>query len=574
MTLLLLFSNRGADGPVASAFRDQVAALDTQAAVELVIVSELRSLQRKLEGTVSIAHLAIDRHGFDEGVQAGLGQILDSVDKQGRCPISIFYDLMSREDVTEALTRAWSDQIIEVRDDSDVLAPCARIIEHVRNSMAPTPDDAVQVGSIFKVKHDEYRTARARSLLSHRQSSFISDLSKVIHRLLRHPLVTSMPWEPSSATTLERAKNGRIPPPAGRLPTLADLFNSDYPKALETLRGETVGDQDWQRAWANQSKPPLVLLTGESGTGKTLVARTIAEVLQKHQVGVRSRYEKINTAGLVGDKFDHLLFGAAPRQWSGIEEATPGQLAVAAHGVVFFDEIGDADPEVQRRLLTFFDDREIRPTGVAPFRGFQHIIAATNRDVEEGARQAWFRNDLLARFAVRLHVPPLRDRGEQEIGQLVDYLAQDPMENPTDGDTRRVNGISKSAFDELSRRTYASGNFRELTLTVHGSLRSAISRHSPIIESADLPEEVSRTHRADREVGIVHSPDVVEISFDHVAIAIDSEDNLRHLAHRENRTIVADPDGTLWVFTPGVAHYFNPQGTSPTISRSTYRVNR
>jgi len=192
------------------------------------------------------------------------------------------------------------------------------------------------------------------------------------------------------------------------------------------------------------------------------------------------------------------------------------------------------DPEVQRGLLTYFDDRFIRPRGVTPFRSFQHIIAATNRDVREGAYQQWFRNDLLERFTLQLEIPPLRSRGADEIRQLVDFVAQDPDENPVIDGSRLVTHIAAPALEDLVHRSYRNGNFRELTRTVRDGLRAAMARHSRVVELSDLAREEALHVRSDRDLARldatdVHVPDAVAL------VTVAREGDLRLLANRINQ---------------------------------------
>lgn len=516
-------------------------------------------------------HIVVDRRHLLPAEAANLRGLLATPGTFGDgVTVSVFYDLLSDEDVRDIFTLVGLDQVVEVRDHEDVAETLLRVAEHVQAAGQPLPALAFEIGSIFQVAGEDYTNARKRSLVSQRLGGFVAELRRVLLMLNRQPLIRRVPWDPwdrQDAAVLRRGPDGQSQLDLqGRVPNLSDLFTSHRSEiAHRILQGtgpEVTADSPWASAWAGDTNPQLLLLSGESGTGKTLVAGLIADILlhgqrQDPAYPARGRFMKINSAGLTGGTFEHRLFGAAPGQWTGIEVATPGEVAQAAHGVVFFDEIGDLDPDVQRGLLTYFDDRLIRPKGIAPFKSFQHIIAATNRDVREGAYQQWFRNDLLARFALQLEIPPLRSRGADEIRQLVDFVSQDPNENPVIDGCHLVTHIALPALEDLVHRSYRNGNFRELTRTVRDGLRAAMGRRSRILEPADLTPEEATHVRSDRDLARL---DAVEVQVpDGVALVrVAREEDLRLLANRERRAVIIDGDGIHWVFTSGCYYTFAP----------------
>lgn len=515
-------------------------------------------------------HIVVDRRDLPAGEAENLRGLLATTGTLGSVPVSVFYDLLSDEDMYEIFTTVDLDQAVEVRRDENIADSLFRIREHIHSAVQPLPDNAFEIGSIFQIATDDYGSARKRSLVSQRLGGFVAELRHVMLLLNRSPLIRRVPWDPwdrQDAAVVRSGPGGHAKLDLqGRVPNLSDLFTArESSTAHHILQGdgpEISTDTEWASAWAGGRKPPLLLLTGETGTGKTLVARFIADMLLRRQrrdpqYPVHGRFIKVNSGGLVSATLEHRLFGAAAGQWTGIEVATPGELAQAAHGVVFFDEIGDLDPEVQRGLLTYFDDRFIRPRGVTPFRSFQHIIAATNRDVREGAYQQWFRNDLLERFTLQLEIPPLRSRGADEIRQLVDFVAQDPDENPVIDGSRLVTHIAAPALEDLVHRSYRNGNFRELTRTVRDGLRAAMARHSRVVELSDLAREEALHVRSDRDLARldatdVHVPDAVAL------VTVAREGDLRLLANRERRAVIVDSDGTHWVFTSGCYYTFTP----------------
>jgi len=213
---------------------------------------------------------------------------------------------------------------------------------------------------------------------------------------------------------------------------------------------------------------------------------TAATVTKRHLTS-RDRFVKFNGAALKSSDIADLMMGNAPGAWSSMTDASVGQLARAAHGVFFLDELGDMPLDAQAAILTFLDTREIRPKGMEPFLGYQHVIAATNKKLSEAVADGNFRQDLLARFPLRLTLPPLRDRSPADRARLVDFLAQDPAVNPLADGSFTVTHFDRAALASLATHDYQNGNFRELAERVHESIRRAKRRLSRIVTLEDVP---------------------------------------------------------------------------------------
>ncbi len=170
-----------------------------------------------------------------------------------------------------------------------------------------------------------------------------------------------------------------------------------------------------------------ILITGETGTGKEVLARTI------HAASSRSRAAMVpfNCTGCPKDMVDAQLFGHRRGAFTGAVEGAPGVIRGAAGGTLFLDEIGDAPIEVQPKLLRFLESGEVHPIGEPrPSKADVRVIAATNVDLAEAVRDGRFREDLYYRLnIITLHIPPLRER-RSEIPVLANhYLQQCAMEN-------------------------------------------------------------------------------------------------------------------------------------------------
>jgi DNA-binding NtrC family response regulator len=165
-----------------------------------------------------------------------------------------------------------------------------------------------------------------------------------------------------------------------------------------------------------------VLLTGETGTGKELVAGLI------HAGSPRSGrpFVKVNCAALPETLLESELFGHERGAFTGADRQRAGRFEQADGGTLFLDEIGDMTPATQVKLLRVLQDGEFhRVGGNRPMRCDVRIIAATNHDLEQRVREGGFREDLYFRLnVIRVHLPPLRERGGDALALAVHFLAQ------------------------------------------------------------------------------------------------------------------------------------------------------
>ncbi len=174
-----------------------------------------------------------------------------------------------------------------------------------------------------------------------------------------------------------------------------------------------------------QGNDLTVLITGESGTGKDLVARAI------HAGSPRrgSMFLPYNCTSATRELADSQLFGHRRGSFTGAIADQPGVLRTAVGGTLFLDEIGDLPLDVQPKLLRFLEQGEVLPVGdTRPQRVDVRVVAATNADLEQRVSDGGFREDLFYRLSViRIHVPPLRDRRE-EIPHLSTFFLREASE--------------------------------------------------------------------------------------------------------------------------------------------------
>ncbi|QUW03021.1 sigma 54-interacting transcriptional regulator [Chloracidobacterium validum] len=202
-----------------------------------------------------------------------------------------------------------------------------------------------------------------------------------------------------------------------------------------------------------RSSDVTVLITGESGVGKELVARALHTTSRR-----RDRvFLPFNCAAIPVELVESRLFGHRQGAFTGANKNALGIIRAAAGGTLFLDEIGELALHVQPKLLRFLQEREIHPVGdEQPIRVDVRVIAATNRDLEAEVAHGRFREDLFHRLnVVRLHVPPLRARRE-DIAALTRHLLRECAKR--EGKTV---SLSEAALERLSRLPWP-GNVRQL----------------------------------------------------------------------------------------------------------------
>jgi two-component system response regulator AtoC len=161
-----------------------------------------------------------------------------------------------------------------------------------------------------------------------------------------------------------------------------------------------------------------VLIQGETGTGKELIARIIHD-----SSGFKDQpFVMVDCTTLVESLLESELFGHEKGAFTGAVEVKPGRLELAGEGTIFFDEVGDLSPSIQAKLLRFLEYRRFtRVGGTSPKQSRARIIAATNRDLDRMVAKGSFRQDLLFRLKViSLMVPPLKDRIE-DLPDIIKY---------------------------------------------------------------------------------------------------------------------------------------------------------
>lgn len=222
-----------------------------------------------------------------------------------------------------------------------------------------------------------------------------------------------------------------------------------------------------------------VLVTGESGVGKELIASHV------HMCSRRSTrpFVAVNCAGLPETLLESELFGHVKGSFTGAYRDKPGKFELAHTGTLFLDEVGEMTLRMQGLLLRVLETGELQKVGAdrSTARVDARVVAATNRNLPELIRQGLFREDLLYRLnVIQVHVPPLRER-QEDIPLLADFFLQRLAQN--------VNVESRFSpdFYQAAQAYHWPGNVRQLDNVVQ---RLFINSRDEVITAADLPAEI------------------------------------------------------------------------------------
>jgi DNA-binding NtrC family response regulator len=289
---------------------------------------------------------------------------------------------------------------------------------------------------------------------------------------------------PTAGNTIEAMRLGAVDhlaKPIGRA-DLASLIErllpahgpTPQPPPAEPDSGELIGGSAAMREIEKRigllaDSDATVLITGETGSGKEVVAHAI------HHHGRRSArgFVAVNCAAIPAGLLESQLFGHARGAFTGAIADRAGSFREADGGTLFLDEIGDMEPAMQAKLLRVLQDRVVTPVGGRPFPVDVRIISATNRDLQTLAREGKFREDLYWRLGVvPVHLPPLRERLADILPLAEHFLARSG---------RPLRLTPEAAARLLSHRW--PGNVRELRNAME---RVAALARSPVIAAADL----------------------------------------------------------------------------------------
>jgi two-component system response regulator HydG len=221
-----------------------------------------------------------------------------------------------------------------------------------------------------------------------------------------------------------------------------------------------------------------VLITGESGTGKSIIAR------QLHLLSSRAKrpFITVDCGTLVETLFESELFGHVKGAFTGADANKVGKFEMAQHGTLFFDEISNISMEVQAKLLRAVEERKVSKVGSHRVITVDvRLVAATNRNLPEAIKEGSFRGDLFYRLnVVSLHIPPLRERKE-DIPLLVNHFLE-KYNSRIHKQSNQIKGVAPDALEVFLHHDWP-GNVRELENTVE---RLVVLSTGPYLETEDL----------------------------------------------------------------------------------------
>ena len=229
-----------------------------------------------------------------------------------------------------------------------------------------------------------------------------------------------------------------------------------------------------------------VLITGETGTGKDLVARAIHEQSPRRT----HPFVAVNCIAVNKDLIESELFGHVKGAFTGAYVAREGLFAHADSGTIFLDEISHSSPIFQGQLLRLLESKEYRPVGSSATKISEaRVIAASNEDFNHAISSGSFRRDLYYRLGiVNIHIPPLRKR-QEDIGDLIDYFSKSHSTK-----YKRKIEIDSGAKELMIDSCKWPGNIRQLNNFIEGKVASS---REPFISTVDVYKIITKEAQDD-----------------------------------------------------------------------------
>ncbi len=262
-------------------------------------------------------------------------------------------------------------------------------------------------------------------------------------------------WEAAQHDVVEHDRKPSEPPLIGEHPAMKEIF-----RMVEKVA----------------ASPSTILITGESGTGKELIAQLIHDRSER----AKKPLIKLHCAAIPSTLLESELFGYEKGAFTGAVTSKPGRFELADGGTLFLDEVGDIPLEMQVKLLRVLQDQQFERVGsVKTLKTDVRLVAATNRDLQQGVRDGKFREDLFYRLnVVPIHLPPLRDR-RTDIPLLIEHFRKKFNARLN----RNVQTVSAATVERLAGFPWP-GNIRQLENVME---RSMLFCEGSELTEKDLP---------------------------------------------------------------------------------------
>lgn len=260
--------------------------------------------------------------------------------------------------------------------------------------------------------------------------------------------------------------------------SLKSLFQEDY-MGLKGVIGKSQGfKKALELAKRVSSSQANVLITGESGSGKEVIAKAVHELGDKKE----GPFVAINCSAIPENLLESELFGHAKGAFTGANDKKVGLFEEANKGTLFLDEIGDLSLPLQAKLLRVLQERKVKRIGENQYRDITaRIICATHKDLRKEVAEGRFREDLFFRLnVIPIYMPPLRERKEDILPLSEYFLKKFAVMNNVN-----VRGFSKDAVQKLESHVW-KGNVRELENAIE---RAVVLSTNDVIQAEDLPTD-------------------------------------------------------------------------------------
>ncbi|MBE0426928.1 MAG: sigma 54-interacting transcriptional regulator [Nitrospirae bacterium] len=396
-------------------------------------------------------------------------------------PIFVVYEKSS----FDVRAEIWKQPIIGFakKGSAEANSDIKKIITDIENRKSHEKDPGIEIGSVESVAPDLYERFKFISLTAGRMREFMLDFKNIINNITHikndDSFCNAYPneWLDYMHYTLHPPEDKQTQESFEKLGKRLISKTNIFEDAKLTKKFEEIFCDEER---VKNEKLNHILIEGETGTGKSLIAEMIK------QFTCAKRFEKVTCTNISTNLLEGELFGHMKGSFTGAYQTKAGRAINAYNGIIFLDEIGDMDPYLQAKILTFLDNGRIEPIGwIGPTLYIPSlVVAATNKDLLNLAKARKFREDLYYRFAQRITIPPLRERkGDTDL--LVDFILQNPDINPLKGETRTVSYINAHAIEKLKTHIFP-GNYRELEYILLDAVKKAKRLRSSVI----LPEDI------------------------------------------------------------------------------------